>query len=177
MDSWFASYVPDPPERHAPTSAVVAEASECDVPALAMLQTRVRGGSADEWVCSIERARCSARNLVITAKVAGEAVGYAIAGFFPEHPVDHAPAGYYMNGVTVNPAWRRRGVGSLLTRRRMEWVWERGSVIWCVISGRNRASLEMHRKLGFDCVMTGSSLRGIEFIGGEGWLMRAVCSS
>src|SRR5262245_50945419 len=131
MDLRFATYVPRPVERHAPVSAVVAEATVDDVPVLAALQARARGGSVGEWADRIHRARCGERGLVVTAKVSGEAVGYANVAFLPEHPVDHAPAGYYLTGVTVDPAWRRRGMGKLLTRRRMEWIWERDSAIWC----------------------------------------------
>lgn len=169
----FAAYVPRPLERHAPASAVVAEATGDDVSVLAVLQARARGGSAREWAGRIHRARCGDRSLVATAKVAGEAVGYANVAFLPEHPMDHAPAGYYLTGVTVDPAWRRRGIARLLTRRRMDWVWERDSAIWCFISARNRASLDLHRELGFHHVLFGASFQGVEFTGGEGWLLRA----
>jgi GNAT superfamily N-acetyltransferase len=173
MDLRFAAYMPHPVQRHAPVSAVVAEATGDDVPALAVLQARARGGSAGEWAERIDRARRGERCVVVTAKVSGEAVGYANVAFLPEHPVDHAPAGYYLTGVTVDPAWRRRGLARLLTRWRMNWVWERDSAIWCFISARNPASLDLHRELGFDHVVIGAVFQGVEFAGGEGWLLRA----
>ncbi|KUN16236.1 MULTISPECIES: GNAT family N-acetyltransferase [Streptomyces] len=173
MDLRFAGYLPHPAERDAPVTAVVAEATGDDVPMLALLQTRTRGGSAGEWADRIHRALCSERSLVITAKVSGEAVGYANAAFLPEHVEDGAPAGYYLTGVTVAPDWRRRGIARLLTRRRMDWIWERDSAVWCFISAKNRASLDLHRELGFDQVTVGASFQGIEFAGGEGWLLRA----
>ncbi|MFJ2863538.1 GNAT family N-acetyltransferase [Kitasatospora sp. NPDC087314] len=172
-DLRFAAYSPNPAERHAPVTAVVAEATGEDVPTLAMMQARARGGSAGEWADRIHRALHRERSLVITAKVSGAAVGYANAAFLPEHAVDGAPAGYYLTGVTVDPDWRRRGMATLLTQRRMEWVWERGSAVWCFISARNRASLDLHRKRGFNQVTFGVSFQGIEFTGGEGWLLRA----
>jgi hypothetical protein len=67
-------------------------------------------------------------------------------------------ASQYLTGVTADPAWRRCGTARLLTRRRMGWIWERESAIWCFISTRNRASLDLHRELGFDHVMIGASL-------------------
>ncbi|MFJ9775395.1 GNAT family N-acetyltransferase [Kitasatospora sp. NPDC101157] len=173
MDLRFAAYTPHPVERHAPVSAVVAESTGDDVPALALLQARARGGSPREWADRIHRARCGERSLVVTAKVSGEAVGYANVAFLPGHPVDRAPAGYYLTGVTVDPAWRRRGIATLLTRRRMGWVRERDSAVWCFISAGNRASLDLHRELGFDHVLIGASFQGVEFTGGEGWLLRA----
>ncbi|MFJ7909171.1 GNAT family N-acetyltransferase [Kitasatospora sp. NPDC096204] len=172
-DPRFAAYLPHPVERPAPVSAVVAEATGADVPVLAGLQARARGGSADAWAERIDRARRAGRSLVVTAKVAGEAVGYANAAFLPEHPVDRAPAGYYLTGVTVDPAWRRRGIGRLLTRWRMDWVHRQDPAVWCFVSAGNPASLDLHRELGFDHVRTGASFQGIEFDGGAGLLLRA----
>ncbi|WP_231904889.1 GNAT family N-acetyltransferase [Streptantibioticus cattleyicolor] len=151
----------------------VVEASGDDVPALAVMQARARGGTADEWADRIHRTRQGERTLVITAKVSGEPVGYANVAFLPAHPVDRAPAGYYLTGVTVDPVWRRRGIGKLLTRRRMDWVWERDPVVRCFVSARNRASLDLHRGLGFKRVAAGASFQGVEFTGGEGLLLRA----
>ncbi|MFE7625797.1 GNAT family N-acetyltransferase [Streptomyces sp. NPDC057509] len=173
-DSRFAAYVPSPVDRQAPATAEVAKATEDDVPALAVLQSRARGGSARDWENRIRRACGSERGMVVTAKVSGEAVGYANVAFLPEHPVDHAPAGYYLTGVTVAPTWRRRGIARLLTLWRMGWVREQDAAIWCVISARNRASLDLHRELGFDHVLIGASFQGVEFTGGEGWLLRAA---
>lgn len=173
-DPQFAAYVPRPGTRLEPVPAELAEATEDDVPVLAALQARARGGSPGEWADRIRRARCRERSLVLTAKVSGEALGYANAEFLPEHPVDHAPAGYYLTGVTVDPAWRRRGVATLLTRQRMDWVWERDSSVRCFVSARNGASLRLHRELGFRHERPGASFQGIEFAGGEGRLLRAL---
>ncbi|WBO64242.1 GNAT family N-acetyltransferase [Streptomyces camelliae] len=173
MDLRNAAYIPQPAERHAPVSAVVAEATLADVPVLAALQARARGGAAAEWADRIHRACSREHSLVVTAKVDGETVGYANTEFLPEHPVDHAPAGYYLTGVTVDPAWRRRGIGGLLTRRRMDWVRERDSAVWCFIAADNRPSLDLHREFGFRHVRTGASFHGAEFACGEGRLLRA----
>jgi ribosomal protein S18 acetylase RimI-like enzyme len=174
MDLRFADYLPDPGERHDPVDAVLGEAERDDVLPLAILQAAARGGTVAEWAERIGRALDDERGLVLTAKVAGEAVAYANVAFLPEHPVDHAPAGHYLTGVTVDPAWRRRGIADQLTRRRMEWIWERDPAVWCFISARNPASLDLHRDLGFERVRAGGAFQGIEFAGGEGWLLRAT---
>ncbi|MFI2609544.1 GNAT family N-acetyltransferase [Kitasatospora sp. NPDC018619] len=173
QDPRFAAYDPDPPERRAPAAVVVAEATEADVPAPAALQARARGGSADAWADRIRRALRNECGLVVTAKAAGRAVGYATAAFLPEHPVDGAPAGCYLTGAAVNPAWRRRGIARLLTRHRMAWAWERAPVLWCFVSARNGASLDLHRRLGFRQVASGPAFQGVGFAGGEGRLLRA----
>lgn len=172
-DPRFAAYVPHVGERRPPVSAVVAETTEDEVPVLAALQARARGGPVDAWADRIQRARRADRSLVVTAKVAGEAVACANAAFLPRHPSDHAPAGYYLTGVTVDDAWRRRGIATRLTRWRMDWVRERDSAIWCFVSARNPASLDLHADLGFERVRSGPSFQGIGFAGGKGWLLRA----
>lgn len=174
MDVPFAAYVPQPAERHGPASAVVAAATGGDVAALAGLQARTRGGSAADWADRIRRDLGVEQRLVVTAKVAGETVGYANAAFLPGHPVDRAPAGYYLTGVTVDAAWRRRGIATQLTRRRMEWVGERDAAVWCFVSARNQASLDLHRELGFEQVRSGPAFQGVRFTGGAGLLLRAV---
>ncbi|MFI6152949.1 GNAT family N-acetyltransferase [Kitasatospora sp. NPDC051170] len=165
----FAAYAPAPGERQPPVAAVVAGAVEEDVPVLAALQARARGGSAGEWAQRIRRALDAERSLVVTARVAGEVVGYANVAFLSAH----APVGYYLTGVTVDPVWRRRGLGRLLTEWRMEWVWGRGEPVWCFVSAENRASLDLHRELGFERVASGPSFQGVAFACGEGWLLRA----
>ena len=50
----------------------------------------------------------------------------------------------------------------------MDWVWERDSAVWCFVSAGDRASLDLHRELGFDQRVFGASFQGIEIAGGEG---------
>ncbi len=109
------------------------------------------------------------------ARVGGETAGYANVAFLSEHPEDGAPGGYYLTGVTVAPRWRRRGVGAALTRWRMVWAWQRGPEVWCFVSARNRASLDLHHALGFREVRRAGVLQGVAFDGGEGVLIRAQC--
>lgn len=169
----FAAYDPAPQNRPAPVPVTLAEATPDDVPTLAKLQARARGGTPHEWAPRIERTRTRNPGLMLKAKAPDATVGYAGAAFLPEHPEDAAPAGYYLTGTTVDPTWRRRGIGTLLTRRLLHWAWERQAPAWCFISSKNRASLALHRNLGFEQVRCGPSFQGIEFTDGEGWLLRA----
>ncbi|MFI2202286.1 GNAT family N-acetyltransferase [Streptomyces sp. NPDC020192] len=73
----------------------------------------------------------------------------------------------------MDPGWRRRGTGALLTRWRMDWVGERDRAVWCFIAADNHVSLDLHRDFGFQPVRTGASFHGIEFACGEGRLLRA----
>lgn len=175
-DPRFAAYLPhpDPAECHAPVTAVVTRATAGDVPVPASVQSRARGGTADAWAERIRRALRRERAVVITATVSGTTVGYASAAYLPEHAADGAPAGHYLTGVTVDPDWRRRGIARLLTLWRMDWVAERAPAVWCAVSAANRASLDLHRELGFDRVAYGACFQGIRFAAGAGWLLRAA---
>ena len=85
-----------------------------------------------------------------------------------------APEGYYVVGLLVDPAWRRRGVGLALTRARMGRAFERGEHVWFFANARNRASLDLHARLGFVEVTRDFAFPGVSFDGGVGVLCRAA---
>jgi len=153
--------------------AVLREASLPDVGPLAALQAEARGGSERDWSDRIAKTLARERGTVVLAHVDEAIVGYANVAFLPEHTVDGAPGGYYLTGVTVARQWRRRGLGRSLTRWRMDWAWERDTYVWCFVSTANRASIDLHRVLGFSVVRSGSSFQGISFDAGTGVLMSA----
>lgn len=169
----FAAYEPDPPERPEPVDAVLEQAGIADVDRLAAVQAGVRGGPVEQWSGRIAQALDGERSVVVLARVGAEIAAYANAAYLPAHPEDGAPGGYYLTGVTVARRWRRRGLGGLLTRWRMDWVWEREQSVWCFVSSQNRASLDLHRRLGFEVVRSGRSLQGVAFDSGEGILLNA----
>ncbi|WP_035844971.1 GNAT family N-acetyltransferase [Kitasatospora azatica] len=169
----FAEYQPHLAERRTSVDAALREASAEDLTALAAVQVRVRGGEEREWVTRLAKALDSERGTVVLCQVDGVVAGYANVAFLPEHPVDRAPGGYYLTGVTVDHPWRRQGLGRLLTQWRMGWAWERARDIWCFVSTENRASLDLHSALGFTPVRTGGSFQGVSFTAGEGILMGA----
>jgi ribosomal protein S18 acetylase RimI-like enzyme len=91
----------------------------------------------------------------------------------PDPPANIAPAGYYLAGLLVAPAYRRRGIGERLTRARMAWVALRGTETWFFANAANRASLLLHQGLGFREVTRDFTYPGVTFTGGVGVLCRA----
>lgn len=91
-------------------------------------------------------------------------------------PDGPAPAGHYLGGVTVAPAWRRRGVASRLVAARLAWIRGLpGAQDACyVVNARNAASLALHEPFGFVEVARGPRFHGVEFDGGEGVLLRVA---
>ncbi len=99
---------------------------------------------------------------MLVAVTQGEVVGVAKTHLHP-HPDGGAPAGHYLGGVVVAPGFRRRGVGSALTRARLEWIWSRASTAYYFTNEHNTASIRMHETLGFGFrpVVRSSKIRGV----------------
>jgi ribosomal protein S18 acetylase RimI-like enzyme len=112
---------------------------------------------------------------LVVAEVDGSIAGYGRAGLFEpdaDAPADSAPRGYYLTGVFVHPSRRRAGIGATLTRARLDWIGARADEVWFFANARNGASIELHRKVGFEEVTRDFSFPGLTFEGGEGILFR-----
>jgi ribosomal protein S18 acetylase RimI-like enzyme len=82
----------------------------------------------------------SSGQVIAYGRVAKLAAGEAAAG---------TPAGYYLSGVLVDPAWRGRGIATGLTRARLRWVFAHAEEAFYVAGADNSASLHLHAALGF----------------------------
>ena len=81
------------------------------------------------------------------------------------------PPGYYLGGVVVDPAWRRQGAGTALTRGRLQAAWAAGAqVVYYFANSRNEASIAMHRGFGFTELRRPFEFPGVTFDGGVGVL-------
>src|SRR4051794_28321415 len=138
------------------------------VVALAVEAAPVRGG--DAWRALLEEERRHPERLLVVAE-GEEVVGYGRASLLDD--LTGAPRGYYLTGVFVRPASRRAGVGAELTAARLRWIAERADEAWFVANARNAASIELHRRFGFEEVTRDFAIPGVEFDRGEGILLRA----
>lgn len=87
---------------------------------------------------------------MLVAKANGQVVAYArVAELAADEMAPGTPAGCYLSGILVDPAWRRRGIATALTRARLRWVFNRTDEAFCVIGADNVASLQLHAALGF----------------------------
>ncbi|MDJ0974401.1 MAG: GNAT family N-acetyltransferase [Planctomycetota bacterium] len=87
---------------------------------------------------------------------------------------DELPDGWYLMGVVVDPAWRRRGVASALGRARLAWIAERADAAYCFTNRANRAAIDLHRSLGFEPVELTFAHERAELEAGEGQLFRCT---
>lgn len=77
----------------------------------------------------------------------GQLVGYARVWLVPPGQSGDAPAGWYVVGLVVEPAWRRRGVAEALLQ--MAVAGQRTHEFWSFYDMRNTALAALHRQLGF----------------------------
>ena len=141
---------------------------------VAALAHTVYGGAISQWQARLELALTRDGYCLVIARHHGIAIGYGKADHRqPVTAEDPAPAGCYLTGVVVLPGWRRYGIGSELTLRRRDWVWQRDEHAWCFTNHQNRASVAMHERLGFNQVAQAANYLGIDFEGGRGILLRA----
>jgi ribosomal protein S18 acetylase RimI-like enzyme len=171
----FASYEPRSWRGQLPEGFIVREGTPGDVDACVALLMAVRGGQQSEWLPMFERTLAADDKILFVAEVGDEIVGYARAVTYvsgADAPPDVVPDGIYLMGLVVAEGWRRRGVAEQLTTTRMQWGWARADVVWYFASAENRASLDLHGRLGFREVTRDFSYPGLTFTGGIGVLCR-----
>jgi ribosomal protein S18 acetylase RimI-like enzyme len=86
----------------------------------------------------------------VVVAVVGDTVVGAGKTHHQSDAVGHAPAGYYLGGVSVHPDHRRRGIGYALTRARIDWIWRRADTVLYFTDDHNEVSIRMHAGFGFE---------------------------
>jgi aminoglycoside 6'-N-acetyltransferase I len=121
-----------------------------DVAAAVELVTRVQrvdpGDRGEQFASDITDD--SRQTFVATAN--GHVIAYGrVAELAAGEAAPGTPAGCYLTGVLVDPAWRHRGVATALTRARLRWAFARTDEVFYVAGADNTASLHLHTALGF----------------------------
>lgn len=173
---YFAAYEPD--AHGVPLEEVaVRRAEDADLPACAALMAEREGEDAATWVDRLRYWTAHGQVLFVAAW-AGRVVACARLSWLTPAADGgrNAPDGWYLNGIVVTGAFRRRGLGRALTLARCRWVWEGGGCVHFVVNSGNRASMDLHREIGFREVTRDFALPGVTFTGGEGVLFAADAS-
>jgi ribosomal protein S18 acetylase RimI-like enzyme len=176
----YDAAVPSP--RLDPATGTVRAAKLDDVAELARLAVAENRRSPSDGRGSISLEFWSelfANNLdrddrhVTVVDAATGLLGYGRTGWFApaaDAPPNTAPAGWYLTGLSVDPAWRRRGIARALTEARLDWVAARADEAWYFANATNRVSLGLHASVGFVEVTRDFTFPGIDFAGGAGVL-------
>jgi ribosomal protein S18 acetylase RimI-like enzyme len=174
----FAEYRPRPGAEPAalPETLLIRDAVPADLAAMARIAQERNGGDVAAHEGALERQMRDG-SIVLAAAVGGRVVGYGKAGVFTppaDAPGNCAPAGWYLTGVTVAPEMRRRGIGLELTRARLARVGACADRACYFANALNRASIDLHARLGFVEVTRDFWFPGTTFTGGVGILFRAA---
>jgi ribosomal protein S18 acetylase RimI-like enzyme len=172
----FAEHSPRPSGR--PRAAVrVRPAVPGDVPAYAALLAAYDGRADAVHRDRLRQRLRSGTGAVLVAERDGGLAGAGRVAWLEPEGDRPPPAGYYLVGLIVDPGQRRAGVGEALTRARVAWTLERADAVWYFANAANRASLDLHARLGFEEVTRAFDVAGVTFDGGEGVLARASAES
>jgi len=131
---------------------IVRMGSERDVEACVRLAVGIGAGDAAAWRRTMTRTvRDGRERALFVAEARDQVVGYGRVVYAPGDATaaGSAPAGWYLLGLVVDQAWRRRGIGEALTRARMTWVADRSDRLYCFTGPGNLASRALHERLGF----------------------------
>lgn len=172
MNALFAPFTPD--ASGSPLAGlVVRPGTSDDLPAIADLAAQRECGLAD-WLAVHRRRFADERQRLFVAEHDGAVVGYAWVSWLT--PVAdggrRAPDGWYLSGIVVLPALRRRGIGRRLTQARIAWALERTDHVYYVVSASHRASRTLHAELGFSEIATDFLVPSVVFSNSDGILCR-----
>jgi ribosomal protein S18 acetylase RimI-like enzyme len=166
----FAAFEPD--AHGESVASIVRLATEADLEPCADLACRRNGGDLATWRSRLSVDLADPEKLVVVAEVDGVVAGHAGAAWlsFDSELADNVKDGWYLTGIVVEPAQRRRGIGRSLVQARLDWLASRADRAWYFASAQNQASLLLHRGLGFSEVSRRFTVPGVTFTGGVGVL-------
>lgn len=141
--------------RHVTREGVeVRDAIESDLEATVQLIAAHRGGDVEEWRRLFANALHDDKRHFVVALVDGRVIGFGHTKLV-ERDADGdggdnlPPPGWYLAGVTVHPDCRRRGVGTAVTRIRLDRLRDVTDVVYYAADPDNVATLELHAHFGF----------------------------
>jgi ribosomal protein S18 acetylase RimI-like enzyme len=175
----FAAYAPDASRgaRVPDAELVIRTAESRDARRLGHIQAQRQGSDPDDAATAFERrlGAPAPAELLLVASVHGDVVAYGRAVRFTppvEAPSNVIPEGWYLMGLLVDPPFRRRGIGERLTRARLDWLRARAPRCFYYASALNRASIDLHQRLGFEELTRDFWAPDTTFTGGVGVLFR-----
>ncbi len=158
-----------------PGPVAIRSALPGDLAASGALLARHIGGDSEGYATLLRR-QVDAGTLIFVAVQNTVVVGFSkLTWRTPEADGGrNAPDGWYLSGILVDSAHRRRGVGWQLTRARCDWVWRTASEAFFVMHPDNRASRLLHARVGFTEFTRDFQVPGVTFSDGPGVLFRSL---
>jgi ribosomal protein S18 acetylase RimI-like enzyme len=169
----FAEYEPGRRAGPPPPDLRIRDAEERDLDTIAAIRATRGDVPAEKARKGLQKLllRVEAGEMVLlVAETAGAVAAYGCAARFeppPGAPHDCAPAGWYLAGVVVAPALRRRGIAAALTGARLSRL---PRPVYYFANELNSASIDLHRPVGFVELTRAFWHPDATFTGGKGIL-------
>lgn len=151
----YVEYDPSPADRcrQVDISVRVAD-SPADFEACSVLSNRyIREADMASAREDTRLHAAGGRNAALVACLPdGRIIGYARltwVGVAERAPDNVAPPGFYLGGMAVDAAYRRRGVGRRLTEDRLRRLAQVTDEAWYIVNRSNTASIDLHLDHGF----------------------------
>lgn len=128
-----------------------------DLEACAQLISNHKGGVLTDWISRFWADLANPGRHFLVATIDGSVVGYGHTVLHVRSPgarVDSGPPGYFLSGLLTAPGQRRKGIGTLLTIARIDELRRVTDTIYFRTEPGNRASIDLHSRLGFTQVGT-----------------------
>ena len=132
-----------------PLTAQVRIGDEEDARRAARLTVTVvtHAGTREDWEQRLIRDVSGPDRTLVVAIADGEVVGYTRLGLVESDAP--APDGFYLLGLVVAAAHRRRGIAEALVGLAAQEACRRTDVLWSYYDVENGASAALHARLGF----------------------------
>jgi len=131
---------------------VIRKATSTDIAACAVLICGHVSGNLEDWRSRFERDLANPQRQFLVATVDASVVGYGHTTLHSDKSEDEttsSPTGYFLSGLLVSPAHRRKGLGILLTIARIDELRQLTDVIYYRAEPSNQATINLHSRLGF----------------------------
>ncbi len=180
----FATYDPDAQGAPLP-NVLIRSAGIQDVRRVSEIYAQREGDCADrvEPLVAKEFKNHSPaweERFVCVAVINGRVEAYGRSAYMrmTERPgVEGMPDGWYLSGLVVDPAFRRRGLGRRLVEHRLERLAAHTDEVRYFVSDHNKSSIALHESFGFTRARSGVSFPRTDFDKREGSLFVLTLSS
>lgn len=141
-----------------PRGLLVRDAAVLDAAGIARIDAHWTGRKAEEIEPLVRSdldaiAQGAVERYTCVGVIQDAVVAYGRCAFLRQY--SGLPDGWYLIGLFVAPASRRRGIGQRLIQHRLDWLSRRTDTVYYFTAEDNLASIDVHSRFGFREVSRG----------------------
>ena len=143
-------------------------AQETDLPDIANITIERDGGDYQKLIIGLQQHLVDESSHLFVAKVGDKVVGFGKSRLISGEEYEYE--GWYLLGLIVLRKYRGYGIGSALTKRRIEELKSITNLIYYFVNSSNRVSIELHDQFGFKKLAEPFEFPNVVFESGHGCL-------